>query len=160
MGFYEETHRVLAYLNSTSWGKSNKTIKLERSRVARRSRTPRVTRTPRVAGKAGVTSKVSFRASKPLKNYSPEFTDRTRKKTGDSTCVYGTGRIDAVNGCKVLERNFQNSFMRLGHVLHGWNISFCNFIIHKVLSQLLQATSISAIHVQSTQSIVLKVPLE
>lgn len=97
MGFYEETHRVLVCLNSTSWGKSNKTIKLERSRVARQSRTPGV------VGKAGVTSKVSFRASKPLKNYSPEFTDRTRKKTGDSTCVYGTGRIDAVNGCKVLE---------------------------------------------------------
>lgn len=106
MGFYEEIRRVLVCLNSTSWGKSNKTIKLERSRVARRSRTPRVTGTPRVAGKAGVTSKVSFRASKPLKNYSPEFTDRTRKKTGDSTCVYGTGHIDAVNGCKVLERNF------------------------------------------------------
>ena len=48
--------------------------------------------------------------------------------------------------------------MCLGHALHSWNISFCNFIIHKVLSQLLQATSITEIHVQSTQSIVLKVP--
>ena len=60
---------------------------------------------------------------------------------------------------KVLVRNFQNSFMRLDRAMRGWNSSFCNFIIHKVLSQLLQATSITAIHVQSTQSIVLKVPL-
>jgi len=49
--------------------------------------------------------------------------------------------------------------MRHVHVLHGWNHAFSNFIIHKVLFQLLQATSISAIHVQSTQSIVLKVAL-
>ena len=66
------------------------------------------------------------------------------------------------NGCafRFPWSNFQSSFMRPGHALHGWNISFCNFIIHKVLSQLLQATSITAIHVQSTQSIVLKVPLQ
>ncbi len=56
------------------------------------------------------------------------------------------------------KRNFQNYFMRLGHALHGWNPAFSTFIIHKVLSQLPQATSISAIHVQSTQSIVLEIP--
>ena len=49
--------------------------------------------------------------------------------------------------------------MRLGHALHGWNPAFSNFTIHKVLFQSLHAASISAIHVQSTQSIVLKVPL-
>ena len=59
-----------------------------------------------------------------------------------------------------LERNFQNSFMRPGHALHGWNPAFSNFTIHKVLFQSPHAVSISAIHVQSTQSIVLKVPLE
>jgi len=55
-------------------------------------------------------------------------------------------------------RNFQNSFMRPGHALHGWNPAFSDFTIHKVLPQLLQTASISAIHVQSTQSIVLEVP--
>ena len=50
--------------------------------------------------------------------------------------------------------------MRPGHALHGWNHAFSNFIIHKVLFQLLQTASISAIHVQSAQSIVLKVPLK
>ena len=50
--------------------------------------------------------------------------------------------------------------MRLGHALHGWKSAFSNFTIHKVLPQLLQTASISAFHVQSTQSIVLKVPTQ
>ena len=61
---------------------------------------------------------------------------------------------------KQLRRNFQNSFMRPGHALHGRKSAFSNFTIHKVLPQLLLTASISAIHVQSSQSIVLKVPLE
>ena len=48
--------------------------------------------------------------------------------------------------------------MRPVHALHDWNAAFSNFIIHKVLPQSLQTASISAIHGQSTQSIVLKVP--
>ena len=47
--------------------------------------------------------------------------------------------------------------------LHGWSLAFGNFkmqlLIYKVLSQLLQAASIFAIHAQSTRSIDLK-PLE
>ena len=50
--------------------------------------------------------------------------------------------------------------MRPGHALHGWKSAFSNFIIHKVLSQSLQTASISAIHVQSAQGMVLKVPME
>lgn len=38
----------------------------------------------------------------------------------------------------LVRSNFQNSSMRFGHALHGWSYAFSNFIIHKVLFQLLQ----------------------